>query len=106
MERRSRLCKVLDATSQLGNMLFLRRHQDSNSDESISGRSFWEARHGKHAGHWTWVWAERMIDTLLWFDRKDGMGHCELADLRDYYRAKAKVKRYEARRESAPVSDG
>lgn len=92
----SRLHKSLDALSQWCNVTFLRRHYDTDSDESMSGRCYWEAEHGSK--HWTWKAAQRFIDTLLWFDRDDqGRGHCELADLKDYERAKEKVRRFEGR---------
>lgn len=85
------------ALSCAGNVLFLRRPEDTSAGESISGRAFWEARYGKHAGHWSWRWAVRLIDALPWPDPGDGMKHCERADLRDYERAKEKVRRFEGR---------
>jgi len=103
--RHARFKKSLDAASAWANVTLLRRHQDTDADESISGRSFWEARYGKHAGHWSWVWTERIIDALFWWDRRDGMKHCELADLRDYKRAKEKVRRFEGRRNGAFLDD-
>lgn len=103
MNETSRLHKIHHALSQLGNVMTLRRHRDTDASESISGRCFWEARYGSK--HWTWVWAERAIDRLFWRDHRDGMGHCELADLADYERAKTKVRRFEARTATNPAPE-
>lgn len=92
----SRFHKSLDALSQFFNVAFLRRHHDTDANESTSGRSYWEAEHGSK--HWSWRAAKWTIDTILFFDRdKQGRGHCELADLRDYERAKEKIRRFEGR---------
>lgn len=88
---------AFDAASQFFNVTFLRRLEDTNPNESTSGRCFWEYRHGKHAGHWSWWLGEKVIDGLLFWDREDGLGHCALADRRDYERAKEKVRLYEGR---------
>lgn len=79
------------------NVLALRRPEDTSAGESTSGRSYWEARYGSEAGHWSWLMAVRLIDALFFWDREDGKGHCELSDLRDYDRAKEKVRRFESR---------
>jgi len=93
----NRLQKSLDAFSQFLNVALLRRIADTEADESISGRSHWEANHGDHAGHWSWVWAEAAINAVFWWDRDGDMHHCQRADLRDYHRAKEKVRRFEGR---------
>ena len=95
----SRLRKSLNALSQFGNVTLLRRHHDTNANESISGRCHWEAQYGKEAGHWTWVWAERFIDIIFFWDREEDMGHCESSDKEEYDDAKEKVRRYEARQQ-------
>lgn len=79
------------------NVLVLRRPEDTSAGESTSGRTFWESKHGKSAGHWSWSLGAWMIDALFFWDRQDGKCHCELSDERDYLRAKEKVRRYEAR---------
>lgn len=100
----TRLAKSLDALSQWWNVTGLRRHQDTDANESTSGRCHWEARHGSR--HWSWKLAERAIDALFWFDRDaEGRGHCELADLRDYERAKEKVRRFEGRGDTSGRSE-
>ncbi len=92
----SRLIKIGDALSQLLNVTLLRRHEATDPNESTSGRCHWEARYASR--HWTWQWAERAIDALFWRDRDDtGRRHCELSDLRDYERAREKVRRFEGR---------
>jgi hypothetical protein len=91
----ARLLNITDALSQLFQCAFLPRPDSTSADESTSGRCHWEAHHASR--HWTWRAAERAIDTLFWFDRQDGKGHCELADLRDYERAREKVRRVERR---------
>lgn len=94
----TRLVKALDALSQLLQVALLRRHEDSDAHESISGRCFWESEYGPNAGHWSWVWPRRVIDAIFWMDRDVwGRGHCELADIRDYHRACHKVRTYEGR---------
>lgn len=93
----ARLRNIGDALSQLGQAALLPRPDTTSANESISGRSHWEARYVTR--HWTWRWAERVIDVLFWFDRDDqGRRHCELADVRDYQRALDKVRRFEARK--------
>lgn len=93
----TRLLKTLDALSQLAQVALLRRHETSDAHESISGRCFWESEYGPYAGHWSWVWPRRVIDTLFWMDRDGDKGHCELSDERDYHRALHKVRRFEGR---------
>jgi len=99
-----RLELLFYAASCVINVGLVRRPEDTSEGESTSGRAFWEARFGKFAGHWSWVWGVRLIDGLAdlidWILRRkrtDGMGHCERADLRDYHRAKEKVRRFEGR---------
>jgi hypothetical protein len=94
---RLRLGMFAYALSCALNVLVLRRPEDTSAGESTSGRTFWEARYGQHAGHWTWAWAMRAIDALFFWDRDGEKRHCELADLRDYARAKEKVRRFENR---------
>ena len=96
-EPQSRLVKIGDAFSQLCQVTFFRRHEDSDAHESMSGRCFWESEFGRHAGHWSWRWARAFIDTLFWSDREGDKRHCELADERDYRRAQHKIRVYEAR---------
>lgn len=79
------------------NVACLRRPEDTSAGESTSGRTFWEARYGDNAGHWSWLLAIRLIDALFFYDHDGRMGHCELSDLRDYERAKEKVRRFESR---------
>lgn len=79
------------------NVLALRRPEDTSAGESTSGRTFWESKYGKSAGHWSWAQAAWIIDALFFWDRDGVKQHCELADERDYVRAKEKVRRYEAR---------
>lgn len=96
MPGRGRLISALDALSQLANAALLARSNDTDANESVSGRCYWEAHHGSR--HWTWVRAEQVIDYLFWWDSDaQGRGHCELADLRDYHRALDKVRRFEGR---------
>ena len=83
-----------DALSQWFNVTFLRRHHDTNANESTSGRCHREAQ---LTGHWTWVYAEKAIDILRFTDRDGDKGHCELSVLRDYERAKETVRKFEAR---------
>jgi len=83
----TRLWNILDACSQLGNAVFLPRPDQTSANESISGR----------AHRMGWRWLARAIDTALWFDRDGARGHCELADERDYIRARQKVNEYEGR---------
>lgn len=85
------------ALSCAGNVLFLRRPEDTSAGEGISGRAFWENRYGQQSGHWSWRWGVKLIDAVFVWDRRGGKRHCELADLRDYERAKQKVRRYENR---------
>ena len=79
------------------NVLLLRRPEDTSAGESTSGRTYWETYYGKSEGHWTWRLGLWFIDTIIFWDREDGQKHCELADIRDYERAKEKVRRFEAR---------
>jgi hypothetical protein len=81
------------------NVLFLRRPEDTSAGESTSGRTYWETYHGKSKDHWTWRLGLWFIDTTIFWDREDGKKHCELADIRDYERAKEKVRRFESRNE-------
>lgn len=94
-----RLGMFLYAQSCAFQVLWLSRPEDTSEGESTSGRAFWESRYGQHAGHWSWVWAVRIIDRLwsliVFWD--NAPGHCERADLRDYERAKEKVRRFEGR---------
>lgn len=90
-----RLINTLNALSQLGQCMFLPRPESTSANESISGRCYWEAHHASR--HWTWRAAERAIDAVFWWDRGDGMRHCQRADLRDYHEAQDKVRRFEAR---------
>jgi hypothetical protein len=89
------------ALSCLLNVVVLRRPQDTSAGESTSGRSYWENKHGREAGHWSWALGVWLIDALFFWDRQWRAGrsvaHCELSDERDYLRAKEKVRRYEAR---------
>jgi len=73
-----RLWNTLDALSQLGNAAFLPRAADTNANVSISGRCHMEG----------WRLAEALIDALLFWDRRDGKGHCALAVERDRARAR------------------
>lgn len=75
----SRLSKILDAVSQLCNVAFLPNHQDTNANESISGR----------AHRASWRTAERLIDIILWWDHP----HCKNAYERDVQRAREVVEK-------------
>lgn len=71
---RSRLIKIGDALSQLGNVLLLPRHLETTANESISGRSF---RCG-------WTTAQKFIDFLFSPFEKE---HCRMADIYDEARS-------------------
>lgn len=71
----SRLIKIGDALSQLANVAFLPRHQETNANESISGRSY---RMG-------WRRTERVIDWLFAPWEKN---HCRKSYEADVRRAK------------------
>ena len=92
-----RLTMLKYALSCALNVLVLRRPEGTSAGESTSGRTYWEARYGREAGHWSWRLAIGLIDALFFWDREEGKHHCELSDLRDYERAKEKVRRFEDR---------
>lgn len=74
MDNTPRWIKVLDALSQLGNVLFLPRHKDTTANESISGRSHREG----------WKTLEATINLIFFWDPD----HCRKAVERDAARAK------------------
>lgn len=67
----SRITKIGDALSQLCNVTFLPRHQETTANESISGRSY----------RMQWTKAEKVIDFFL------GKGHCKQSYENDIVRA-------------------
>lgn len=76
-EETSRLSKILDALTQLGNVSFLPDHKSTNANESISGRSYrqgWKLRH--------------VIDALFFWQKS----HCEKSHYKDLERAKDLLK--------------
>lgn len=99
-----RITNTLDALSQLFQCAFLPRPDSTSANESTSGRSHWEAHHASR--HWTWRVAEKAIDAAFFWDRDGGRRHCQLADQRDYERAKEKVRRFEARQVDAASQAG
>lgn len=70
----SRLYKIGDALSQLGNVALLPRHQDTNANESISGRAY----------RMNWKRTVKVIDWLFGPWEKD---HCRLSYEADVQRA-------------------
>lgn len=81
-----RLIKAGDALSQMCNVLFLPNHEETDANESISGRSH----------RMMWGRAERFIDTMFWvlFGQKD---HCRKAYYKDLRRAQRKLMRHRDR---------
>lgn len=71
----SRLIKIGDALSQLANVAFLPNHEQTNPNESISGRAY---RMG-------WKRTEKFINALFYLWEKD---HCKLAYEADVIRAR------------------
>jgi len=88
----SRLKKVLDAVSQLGNVALLPRVEETTANDSISGRCYWEANFGRRS--FLWKTSELVINALFWFDRQGSDRHCKLTYLRDVRRAEARILRY------------
>ena len=66
----SYLFRVLIALSQLLNTIL-----GGRTDHTFSGRVGYEAKKGVK---WA-IYAEVIIDTIFWFDRKGIVGHCELS---------------------------
>ena len=87
---RRRLHNILDALTQLGNVLLLPGAGDTNANESISGRCY---RMGVLEGRASWLRLARMIDGLL------GAGHCQSAYDEDVSRAAALLA-YHGRRKN------
>ena len=87
---RRRLHNILDALTQLGNVLLLPGADDTNANESISGRCY---RKGVIEDRASWLWPARVIDTLL------GAGHCRSAYDEDVSRAAALLA-YHGRRKN------
>lgn len=76
-----RLTHIGDALSQLGNVTLLPRPDDTNANESISGRSYREG----------WKVAQWMINALFFWQND----HCKQAYLKDVERAKALIQKHE-----------
>ena len=67
-----RLLNIGDALSQLMQVTFAPRAQDTSANESLSGRSYREG----------W-WTQRVIDAIFFWEPD----HCRLAAIRDRKRA-------------------
>jgi hypothetical protein len=74
-----RVLKVLDALSQLLNVLVWPGHRDTTSNESLSGRAY---RQG--------LWIEPVINAM--FPRQRNPRHCQQAYLTDLERARQYIE--------------
>lgn len=72
-----RLYNILDALSQLLQVILFPRPEDTNANESMSGRSFREG-----------FFSQKVIDRIF-FWQKD---HCKQAYLKDVERAKSLIE--------------
>ncbi len=88
----SRLKKIGDAFSQLANVALLPRHEETNANESISGRAF---RSG-------WTKLQERIDWL--FSRWE-KNHCEASYLMDVSRAQKTLDEHLARQTAGQRED-
>jgi len=86
LPRQSRATKIGDALSQLANQC-LPNSDDTNANESISGRS--------HRAGWP---SERWIDAVFVWDRDHRHAHCRRAYLRDVWRARGLLLRHRRRK--------
>lgn len=82
IDKTPRLVKIGDAISQLINVAFLPRHENTTANESISGRA--------HRSKWYKV--EAAIDWVFSIRETE---HCKKAYMADVERAKAMVKTVE-----------
>ena len=80
----SRLYKIGDAISQLGNVALLPKHQDTNANESISGRAY----------RMKW---QRVIKTIDWLFSPWEKDHCKLSHEADVERARQLVKQVDGK---------
>jgi len=71
LDSSSRITKIGDALSQLCNVAFLPKHQETTANESISGRSY----------RMQWKNTEKVIDLFL------GKNHCKQSYENDIIRA-------------------